>query len=76
MNTNRESKLNFEETMAYLTFTLNQLPERVREYKLSLCLLFVNCDKKFDSVGLNAVLRAVTEEGIEEKYVEVVKEGT
>ena len=52
---------------------MDQLLERVREYKLPLCLLFIDYEKAFDSVELNAVLRALVEQGIDSNYVELVK---
>ena len=42
----------------------------VKEYKLSPCLLFIDFEKAFDSVKLNAVLRALVEQGIDANYVE------
>ena len=54
-------------------FVLDQLLERVREYKLPLCLLFIDYEKAFDSVELNAVLRALVEQGIDSNYVELIK---
>lgn len=55
-------------------FALNQLLERAREYQLPLCLLFVDYEKAFDSVELNAVLQALAEEGIDEHYIQLIKE--
>ncbi|EYB88809.1 hypothetical protein Y032_0241g3379 [Ancylostoma ceylanicum] len=50
-------------------FTIWQLAERCREYKLPLCFLFVDFEKAFDSVEHNAVLRAMTDQGVEAAYV-------
>ena len=54
-------------------FVLGQLLERVREYKLPLCLLFIDYEKAFNCVELNAVLRALVEQGIDANYVELIK---
>ena len=55
-------------------FTLNQLLERAKEYHLPLCLLFVDYEKAFDSVEINAVLKALVEEGIDDNYVRIIEE--
>ncbi|EYC21713.1 hypothetical protein Y032_0018g3494 [Ancylostoma ceylanicum] len=55
-------------------FTISQLTERCREYKLPLCLLFVDFEKAFDSVEHNAVLRAMTDQGVEAAYVRILQE--
>lgn len=44
------------------------------EFKLPLCLLFVYHEKASDSTELNAILRALVEVGIDENYIEIVKE--
>ena len=48
--------------------------ERTREYGLPLCLLFIDYEKAFDNVELNAVFKALIEQGIDPNYVELIKE--
>ncbi len=55
-------------------FTLTQLIERAREYKLPLCVAFVDYEKAFDSVEINAVLTSLQKQGIEAQYINLLKE--
>ncbi|EYC35149.1 hypothetical protein Y032_1133g3663 [Ancylostoma ceylanicum] len=55
-------------------FTISQLAERCREYKVPLCLLFVDFQKAFDSVEHNAVLKAMSDQGVEPAYVRILQE--
>ncbi|KAG6926619.1 hypothetical protein G0U57_011657, partial [Chelydra serpentina] len=55
-------------------FTLSQLLERAREYKLPLCIAFVDYEKAFDSVEFNAILKALAEQGINTQYISLLKE--
>ena len=55
-------------------FCLTQVLERSREYKLPLCAVFVDFEKAFDSVEVNAVLQSLVEQGINKEYVELLKD--
>uniref|UniRef100_K7F154 Reverse transcriptase domain-containing protein n=1 Tax=Pelodiscus sinensis TaxID=13735 RepID=K7F154_PELSI len=55
-------------------FTLSQLLERAREYKLPLCIAFVDYEKAFDSAEFNAILKALVEQGINAQYINLLKE--
>ena len=55
-------------------FTLTQLLERAREYRLPLCVAFIDYEKAFDSVEINAVMRALKEQGVAAQYVNLLKE--
>ncbi|XP_029641357.1 uncharacterized protein LOC115216295 [Octopus sinensis] len=55
-------------------FTLTQLLERVNEYKLPLCVAFVDYKKAFDSVETNAVLNSLQKQGVEAQYVQLLRE--
>ena len=54
-------------------FALTQLLERSREYKLPLAVIFVDFEKAFDSVEINAVLGALKEQGIRSEYVQLLR---
>ncbi|CAM4690395.1 unnamed protein product [Leuciscus chuanchicus] len=60
-------------TMDHLQ-VLNQLLERTREYKMLLVLAFVDYEKAFDSVEINAVLLALQQQGIGDEYVALLQE--
>ncbi|CAM4691260.1 unnamed protein product [Leuciscus chuanchicus] len=60
-------------TMDHLQ-VLNQLLERTREYKMPLVLAFVDYEKAFDSVEINAVLLALQQQGIGDEYVALLQE--
>lgn len=55
-------------------FTLTQLLERSREYKFPLCVAFVDYQKAFDSVEFNAVMRSLSEQGVNANYIKLLKE--
>ena len=74
MNSNRESRQVSEDITALPIVVLDQLLERTREYGLPLCLLFIDYEKAFDSVELNAVFKALIEQGIDQNYVELIRE--
>ena len=52
--------------------TLKQLMEKCREYQIPLCIGFVDYKKAFDSIETAAILNALREFGVEEKYVKIV----
>ncbi|MEG7523830.1 MAG: hypothetical protein M3H12_12120, partial [Chromatiales bacterium] len=45
-----------------------------REYNIPLCIAFVDYEKAFDSVQTQAVLTSLQEQGIEDVYVELLKD--
>ena len=53
---------------------INQLTERCREYRLPLCLLFIDFKKAFDTVEHQAVLNSLTQFGIPSRYIEVIRQ--
>ena len=53
--------------------TLNQLIEKSIEYNKPLCLAFVDYEKAFDSIEHTAVFNASREQGINENYIETIK---
>ena len=48
--------------------------ERAREYKMPLVIAFIDFEKAFDSVEINAVLPALRNQGICSKYTKLLKE--
>ena len=53
---------------------LNQIKEKYRNYKLPLCLIFVDFEKAFDSVEIDAILKSLLQQGIEEQYIKLLKD--
>ena len=53
---------------------INQLKEKCREYKMPLCVAFVDYEKAFDSVQTQAMLTSLQEQGIEDMYIEILKD--
>jgi len=60
-------------TMDHL-FTINRLLETAKEYRLPICLAFVDYEKAFDSVEFNAVLQALANQGIDDSYIRILLE--
>lgn len=52
-------------------FAPNQLPQLTREQRLPLLLLFVDYEKAFNSIEMNAVLVALVK-GTDKNFVEIV----
>ncbi|EYB83168.1 hypothetical protein Y032_0341g3004 [Ancylostoma ceylanicum] len=52
--------------------TINQLLERCREYTVPVCLIFVDFEKAFDSIEINAVTNALIRQNVPKKYVRVL----
>ncbi|MFH4984918.1 hypothetical protein AB6A40_011627, partial [Gnathostoma spinigerum] len=53
-------------------FVLNQMIERARE--LPLCLVFVDFEKAFDNVEINAVLNGLKSQGVKVSYIKILVE--
>ena len=53
---------------------INQLKEKCREYNTPLCVAFVDYEKAFDSVQTQAILTSLQEQGIEDVYIEILKD--
>ena len=53
---------------------VNQLKEKCREYNILLCVTLVDFENAFDSVQTQAVLTLLQEQGIEDVYIELLKE--
>ena len=53
---------------------INQLKEKCREYNIPLCVAFVDYEKAFDSVQTQALLTSLQEQGIEDVYIEILKD--
>ena len=55
-------------------FTLIQLLERAREYRLPMCVAFVDYLKAFDSVESNGVFQSLREQRIASQYMDLLRE--
>ena len=53
---------------------INQLKEKCREYNIPLCVAFVDYEKALDSVQTQAILTSLQEQGIEDVYIEILKD--
>ena len=53
---------------------INQLKEKCREYNIPLCVAFVDYEKAFDSVQTQVILTSLQEQGIEDVYIEILKD--
>ena len=51
-----------------------ELKEKCHEYNIPLCVAFVDYEKAFDSVQTQAILTSLQEQGIEDVYIEILKE--
>ena len=58
----------------YLYSELNQLKEKCRQYDIPLCVSFVDYEKAFDSVQTQAILTSLQEQGMEDKYIYILKD--
>jgi hypothetical protein len=54
--------------------TINQLKEKCQEYNIPICLAFVDYEKAFDSVETCSVLEALQEQGINNKYIKLMRD--
>ena len=53
---------------------IDQLKEKCREYNIPLCVAFVDYEKAFDRVQTQAILTSLQEQGIEDVYIEILKD--
>ena len=53
---------------------INQLKEKCLEFNIPLCVAFVDYEKAFDSVQTQAILTSLQEQGIEDVYIEILKD--
>ena len=53
---------------------VNQLREKCQEYNIPLCVAFIDYEKAFDSVETSAILKALKYQGIDHKYIEILKD--
>ena len=60
-------------SMTEHTHVVNQLKEKCREYNIPLYIAFVDYEKAFDSVQIQAVLIWLQEQLIEDVYIELLK---
>ena len=58
----------------YHIHAINQLKEKCLEYNIPLCVAFVDYEKAFDSVQTQAILTSLQEQGIEDVYIEILKD--
>ncbi|KAK2174678.1 hypothetical protein NP493_781g01024 [Ridgeia piscesae] len=53
---------------------VNLLKAKCREYNITLCIAFVDYENAFGSVQIQAVVTSLQEQGIENVYIELLKE--
>ncbi|KAE9418480.1 hypothetical protein Angca_005094, partial [Angiostrongylus cantonensis] len=54
--------------------TLTRLIEVSREYKRPLCLTFIDLQKAFDSIEIEAVMEALGSQGVPTQYIKILCE--
>ncbi|KAK6739382.1 hypothetical protein RB195_008078 [Necator americanus] len=54
--------------------TVSKLTEVSREYKMPLCLTFIDLKEVFDSVEMEAVVEALDNQGVPTQYIKVLRE--
>ena len=52
---------------------VREVIERCNEYKQPLCIAFIDFEKAFDSVSITSVLDALKNQGIEQSYIELIR---
>ncbi|KAE9412331.1 hypothetical protein Angca_005490, partial [Angiostrongylus cantonensis] len=54
--------------------TLTRLTEVSREYKRPLCLTFIDLEKAFDSIEIEAVMEALASQGVPTQHMKILRE--
>ncbi|KAE9414292.1 hypothetical protein Angca_002828, partial [Angiostrongylus cantonensis] len=54
--------------------TITRLIEASREYKRPLCLTFIDLEKAFDSIEIEAVMEALGSQGVPTQYIKILRE--
>ncbi|KAE9420806.1 hypothetical protein Angca_003948, partial [Angiostrongylus cantonensis] len=57
-----------------LSTTLTRLIEVSREYKRPVCLTFIDLEKAFDSIEIEAVMEALGNQGVPTQYIKILRE--
>ena len=57
-----------------MNFCCTQVLEKTNEYRIPIYMAFVNYEKAFDSIQHQAVFDALRRHGVEEKYINILKE--
>ena len=60
-------------TIAHL-HAVTQVFKKTTEYNIPLYMAFVHCEKAFDSIQQRAVFEALRAHGVQEKYINIIKE--
>ncbi|KAE9411964.1 hypothetical protein Angca_007994, partial [Angiostrongylus cantonensis] len=55
-------------------YTKTRLIEVSREYKRPLCLTFIDLEKAFDSIEIEAVMEALGSKGVPTQYIKILRE--
>ena len=58
----------------YHLHAVHQVPEKTTEYNIPLYMAFVDYEKAFDSVQNRPVFEALRAHGVQEKYINIIKE--
>ena len=70
MKINLENKQDLgASTLRHITYMKNQVKEKYREYNTPLCIAFVEY-----SVQTQAILTSLKEQGIEDEYIQILKD--
>ena len=64
----------FSATFQYKTRQCRKIAAWVKHCNIPLCIAFVDYEKAFDSVQTQAILTSLQEQGIEDVYIEILKD--
>ena len=76
MDTSHQSKQRTEEAVPRIDHidAVAQVLEKTTEYNIPLYMAFVDYEKAFDSIQHRAVFEALRKHGVQEKYINIIKE--
>src|SRR5277367_1321140 len=52
--------------------TINQLVQKSHEFKLPLCMAFIDYEKAFDSIKTSSMIEAITKQGVDQPIVDTL----
>ena len=58
----------------YHIHVINQLKEKYCERNIPLCIVFIEYEKAFDSVQIQAILSSLQDQGIEDAYIQLMED--
>ena len=53
-------------------FTINQVVQKSHEFKLPLCMAFMDYEKAFDSIKTSSIIVAISKQGVDQVIVDTL----